>query len=80
VLNTYGVASERLLIIGYGDQFPLMDNTTEVGRKQNRRVNIVLSKDSIVKRMPTEIDAEEAKMASIIEPIPVKSEKKQGTN
>lgn len=75
VLNTYGVASERLLIIGYGDQFPLMDNATEVGRSQNRRVNIVLTKDSIVKRMPTQIDAEENQMQSKIEPISIKSGK-----
>ena len=72
VLNTYGVASERLLIIGYGDQFPLMSNATEVGRKENRRVNIVLTMDSIVKRMPTEIDAQESKTPSYIQALPIK--------
>lgn len=51
VLNAFGVDSERILVIGYGEQFPLMDNATEAGRSRNRRVNIVITKTPIVKRI-----------------------------
>lgn len=32
-----GIAKERLLAVGFGDQKPLKDNSTEAGREQNRR-------------------------------------------
>jgi len=39
-LVSRGVTRARLETIGYGEQYPVADNTTEVGRAQNRRVEI----------------------------------------
>ena len=36
------VASERMVINGYGESQPVADNKTEAGRKQNRRVELTL--------------------------------------
>jgi chemotaxis protein MotB len=38
-----GIDSVKLSSVGYGDTKPLASNATEVGRQQNRRVDIVLS-------------------------------------
>lgn len=35
-----GVARARIATIGYGEQYPIADNTTEAGRSRNRRVEI----------------------------------------
>jgi len=35
-----GVSSDRLAAEGYGEEYPVADNTTEEGRAQNRRVAI----------------------------------------
>ena len=35
-----GVAGARVATIGYGEQYPVTENTTEQGRAQNRRVEI----------------------------------------
>ena len=37
-LIRFGVDGTRLLAMGYGELRPIADNTTEVGRAQNRRV------------------------------------------
>jgi len=37
-----GVAPERLAAVGYGEYRPLADNATEAGRRQNRRVVLVV--------------------------------------
>jgi len=39
-LVSRGVANARVERIGYGEQYPIADNTSESGRQQNRRVEI----------------------------------------
>lgn len=43
VLVDLGVEEERIQVEGYGDQYPIDVNTSERGRAQNRRVEIVFS-------------------------------------
>lgn len=38
----YGVASSRMAVAGYGENFPVDTNQTEEGRSHNRRVAVVL--------------------------------------
>ncbi len=42
-LNQRGIDARRLRIIGYGETRPITDNSTEIGRQQNRRVEIRIS-------------------------------------
>lgn len=42
-LNQRGIDARRLRIIGYGETRPIADNSTEIGRQQNRRVEIRIS-------------------------------------
>jgi chemotaxis protein MotB len=51
-----GIDSVKLSSVGYGDTKPIASNTTEVGRQQNRRVDIVLS--------PPEAPAEKSEPAA----------------
>jgi K(+)-stimulated pyrophosphate-energized sodium pump len=39
-----GIAAERVEAEGYGAQFPVADNTTDVGRSRNRRIDIRIAK------------------------------------
>lgn len=41
-LLTQGVASARITSRGYGEQHPIADNATPAGRRQNRRVDLLL--------------------------------------
>ncbi len=36
-----GIDPNRVLAVGYGDEFPVADNKTEEGRKKNRRVEVI---------------------------------------
>lgn len=51
ILNCYGIDTNRITVTGYGDQYPLADNFTEVGRSQNRRVNIIIAKSKNIDRL-----------------------------
>ncbi len=51
ILNGFGIANHRILVTGYGDQYPITDNYTEAGRSQNRRVNILITKNRKVDRI-----------------------------
>jgi chemotaxis protein MotB len=42
LLNDQGISPERLSAIGYGEYRPVASNDTKDGRKQNRRVEIVI--------------------------------------
>ncbi len=38
-----GIASERIRIRGYGEEYPVATNQTEAGRQRNRRVEVIIS-------------------------------------
>jgi OOP family OmpA-OmpF porin len=38
-----GIDSSRLEAKGYGDQYPVGDNSTEAGRAQNRRIALLVT-------------------------------------
>ncbi|MCH2547808.1 MAG: OmpA family protein [Alphaproteobacteria bacterium] len=42
-LRDYGVASNRLMVLGRGESMPVASNDTDAGRAQNRRVEIKIS-------------------------------------
>ncbi|MCA1802195.1 MAG: OmpA family protein [Rhodothermaceae bacterium] len=49
-LMSKGVGSERIRVRGYGIQYPVANNATEEGRRQNRRVEVVISdQDGVIK-------------------------------
>jgi outer membrane protein OmpA-like peptidoglycan-associated protein len=39
-----GISDSRVNTIGYGEQYPVATNSTNAGRQQNRRVEVVISK------------------------------------
>lgn len=41
-----GVSANRINTLGYGEDYPVADNVTAVGRQLNRRVEIVISDDT----------------------------------
>ncbi len=45
-LSVGGVAGDRMAAVGYGERHPVADNTTDWGRAQNRRVNILVRRKS----------------------------------
>lgn len=42
-LRTQGIEDLRLITVGYGESRPIADNDTDVGREQNRRVELTLA-------------------------------------
>lgn len=40
LINTYGIKGDRLEAVGHGETEPLAENSTRVGRAQNRRVEL----------------------------------------
>ena len=50
LLKVYGVSRQRLSPIGYGETRPVETNNTEWGRKQNRRVEVVIYANDDLKR------------------------------
>jgi outer membrane protein OmpA-like peptidoglycan-associated protein len=42
-LASQGIGADRVLARGYGESFPVTTNTTEAGRQQNRRVEVVIA-------------------------------------
>lgn len=45
-----GVLPDRMSAVGYGEFQPIADNTTEAGRRKNRRVVLVIMSDVISRR------------------------------
>lgn len=43
-----GVSRNRIDAAGFGEQFPVANNETEVGRQQNRRVEIIMAKEDAI--------------------------------
>ena len=41
-LQSRGITSQRILTQGYGENHPVADNSTPQGRRENRRVELVL--------------------------------------
>jgi OmpA-OmpF porin, OOP family len=41
LIETYGIAADRLEAEGFGESRPVADNETPEGRQQNRRVELV---------------------------------------
>ena len=42
-----GVASERIVTIGYSEKYPVASNDTAAGRQQNRRVEVIILNEGV---------------------------------
>jgi chemotaxis protein MotB len=42
LLETHGIAPERISVAGYAEYHPVASNGTEAGRSENRRVDLVI--------------------------------------
>lgn len=68
------VPHKRLFVVGFADNYPISDNSTLIGREQNRRVNIVISKSESLTRLqqaafapPDDPSADTAKKDEIVD-------------
>lgn len=50
LVKNFGLSSERLTAVGYGESRPVADNSTEEGRQRNRRVEAVLNAVKVDKK------------------------------
>ncbi|NTV01634.1 MAG: OmpA family protein [Chlorobiaceae bacterium] len=50
LLRTYGVSGRRMSTVGYGQTRPVATNETEYGRRQNRRVEVLIYASNDLKR------------------------------
>lgn len=55
VIDNRNVDPERLSAVGYGEFRPVESNKTKEGREQNRRVEITILPDTIIKNKSTEV-------------------------
>lgn len=46
-LEQQGIAGERLAAVGYGAHHPVADNRTAIGRRRNRRIEIVVARHTV---------------------------------
>jgi len=46
-LLTRGISNNRITTRGYGETYPLADNSTNAGRQQNRRVEIIILNEGV---------------------------------
>jgi len=60
LVNNQGISPERLSAIGYGEYRPVASNETKDGRKQNRRVEIVIL-PNVTKVRPSSAESSESK-------------------
>ncbi|MDR3441890.1 MAG: flagellar motor protein MotB [Legionella sp.] len=51
VLNAYGIPTNRIMVTGYGEQYPIADNITDAGKSLNRRVSIIIAVNRKTKRL-----------------------------
>lgn len=49
-LRSLGVAASRISEVGYGEEMPIADNSTEEGRSQNRRVEVAIFANDKLKK------------------------------
>jgi len=56
-----GIAPQRLAAVGYGEYHPVATNATPQGRKRNRRVTIIIARNSAVQRGLTALSAARSK-------------------
>ncbi len=45
LVEEFGIESKRLLTKGYGESAPVADNSTEEGRRRNRRIDLLILKE-----------------------------------
>ncbi len=50
IIHDLGISYNRLTANGYGETLPVMSNSTEEGRHQNRRIEFVIERSSLSKR------------------------------
>jgi len=43
IIDNFGISADRITAKGYGETNPVVTNKTVAGRKENRRVNAILS-------------------------------------